>query len=65
MTLLVVRCGSSTEEDVVSALDHIQRAGGSVFSTILNDVPSSERGVYWKYGYGYAAKSSGNAVVET
>ncbi len=60
-TLLVVRSGKIVKDDLVSALDHINRSGGNVFSTILNGVPQTERSVYTRYGYGYAYGPKPNA----
>jgi polysaccharide biosynthesis transport protein len=52
--LMVVRHGFIVNEDLVTAVDHVHRSGGEVFSFILNDVPRSEKFVYSRYHYGEA-----------
>ncbi|MBI1387552.1 MAG: polysaccharide biosynthesis tyrosine autokinase [bacterium] len=53
-TLLVVRSGKIVRDDLLTAIDHIQRSGGSIFASVLNGVPPTERRAYARYGYGYA-----------
>ena len=64
-TLLVLRSGHIARDDLLSAVDHINRAGGSIFAAILNGVPPSEREAYIRYGYGYAARAQDDVLVET
>lgn len=59
ITLLVLRSGSTDKADLLSAMDHFNRAGGNVFSIILNGLSPNERSAYLQYGYGKNAEAYG------
>lgn len=57
-TLLLVRHGTTTREQVRLAVSRLETVGGRLFGTILNRTPRRSSGAYdygYGYGYGYGA----------